>query len=150
MISIRQLSLFGCIVRNQFHTTSVYAEIRKLARLRVVDNSEIGKRAMAEGKPPKCIHVYNKRMVAKLGDKVLVAVKGQKKKAILVGCKQRQQSKIPQYDSNNIVLIDDNGTPLGTRIHVPVPTILRTTLKEKAQSKGTDYSKLLGITNRFV
>lgn len=121
-----------------------------MARLRVVDNSEIGKRAMAEGKPPKCIHVYNKQMVGKVGDKVLVAIKGQKKKAILVGCRQNQLPKIPKFDSNNIVLIDDNGTPLGTRIHVPIPTILRTILKEKTQAKGADYTKLLGIASRFV
>uniref|UniRef100_A0A182MMY5 Large ribosomal subunit protein uL14m n=1 Tax=Anopheles culicifacies TaxID=139723 RepID=A0A182MMY5_9DIPT len=132
------------------HTTAVCNEIRKLARLRVVDNSEIGKRAMAEGKPPKCIHVYNKQSVGMIGDKVLVAIKGQKKKGILVGCKQFQKPKIPKFDSNNLVLIDDNGTPLGTRIHVPIPTILRTILKEKTQAKGADYTKLLGIASRFV
>jgi hypothetical protein len=32
-----------------------------------VDNSEIGKQAMAEGKPPKCIHVYNKKGVGTIG-----------------------------------------------------------------------------------
>lgn len=43
-----------------FHTTACLNEVRLLTRLRVVDNSEIGKRAMAEGKPPKVICVYNK------------------------------------------------------------------------------------------
>lgn len=85
-----------------------------------------------------------------LGDKVLVAIKGQKKKGILVGLKQNQKPKVPKFDSNNIVLIDDNGTPLGTRIHVPIPTILRTILKEKTQAKGADYTKLLAISTRFV
>jgi large subunit ribosomal protein L14 len=32
-----------------------------------VDNSEIGKLAMAEGKPPKCIHIYNKKGVGTIG-----------------------------------------------------------------------------------
>lgn len=132
-----------------FHVSPVCNEIRKLARLRVVDNSEIGKRAMAEGKPPKCIHVYNKQSIGKIGDRVLVAIKGEKKKGILVGLKQKQRIKIPKYDSNNIVLIDDNGTPLGTRIHVPIPTILRTILKEKTHAKGADYTKLLAISSRF-
>ncbi|XP_053951148.1 39S ribosomal protein L14, mitochondrial [Anastrepha ludens] len=136
--------------RQQFHLTPSCSEIRKLARLRVVDNSEIGKRAMAEGKPPRCIHVYNKRSVGYIGDKVLVAIKGQMKKGILVGLKQNQKPKIPKFDSNNIVLIDDNGSPLGTRIHVPVPTILRTILKEKTQAKGADYTKVLAIASRFV
>lgn len=57
---------------------------------------------------------------------------------------------MPKFDSNNIVLIDDNGTPLGTRIHTPIPTILRTILKERTQAKGADYTKLLGIATRFV
>lgn len=132
------------------HTTAACQEIRKMARLRVVDNSDIGKRAMAEGKPPKCIHVYNKQMVGKIGDVVLVAIKGEKKKAVLVGLKQKQRAKIPKFDSNNIALIDDNGTPLGTRIHVPIPTILRTILKEKTHAKGAEYTKLLAISSRFL
>ncbi|XP_037935837.1 39S ribosomal protein L14, mitochondrial [Teleopsis dalmanni] len=136
--------------QSYLHTSPVCCEIRKLARLRVVDNSEIGKRAMAEGRPPRCIHVYNKKSVGKIGDKVLVAIKGQMKKGILVGLKQDQLPKVPKFDSNNIVLIDDNGTPIGTRIHVPIPTILRTILKEKTQSKGADYTKVLAIASRFV
>lgn len=57
---------------------------------------------------------------------------------------------VPKFDSNNVVLIDDNGTPLGTRIHVPIPTVLRTILKEKTFAKGADYTKLLAIASRFV
>ncbi|XP_038212596.1 39S ribosomal protein L14, mitochondrial [Zerene cesonia] len=133
-----------------FHTTSCLNEVRLLSRLRVVDNSEIGKRAMAEGKPPKIICVYNKQRVGYIGDRVLVAIKGQKKKGILVGLKQKQKVKVPKFDSNNVVLIDDNGTPLGTRIHVPIPTILRTILKERTHAKGADYTKLLGIATKFV
>lgn len=133
-----------------FHTTNVCHEIRKLSRLRVVDNSEIGKRAMAEGKPPRVIHIYNKTSVGLIGDKVLVAIKGEKKKGILVGLKQKQRTKVPKFDSNNVVLVDDNGTPLGTRIHVPIPTILRTKMKEKSHDKGADYTKILAIASRFV
>jgi large subunit ribosomal protein L14 len=49
-----------------------------------------------------------------------------------------------------VVLIDDNGTPLGTRIHVPIPQILRTILKQKNVVKGVDYTKLLALATRFV
>lgn len=56
-------------VSRGIHTSQVTQEIRKMARLRVVDNSEIGKRAMLEGKPPRCIHVYNKPGVGFIGDK---------------------------------------------------------------------------------
>lgn len=105
---------------------------------------------MAEGKPPRVIHVYNKSGVGYVGAKVMVAIKGEKKKGILVGCKQMQRAKIPRFDTNNVVLIDDNGSPLGTRIHVPIPNILRTIMKEKTHSKGADYTKLLAIATRFV
>lgn len=79
-----------------------------------------------------------------------MAIKGEKKKGILVGLKQNQKTRVPKFDSNNLVLIDDNGTPLGTRLHVPIPTILRTILKEKTHSKGVDYTKVLGIASKFV
>lgn len=49
-----------CQFTSGFHTTACMNEVRLLSRLRVVDNSEIGMRAMAEGKPPKIICVYNK------------------------------------------------------------------------------------------
>lgn len=54
-------------IQRSFYLSARCMEIRKLARLRVVDNSDIGKSAMAEGKPPKCIHVYNKVGVGKIG-----------------------------------------------------------------------------------
>lgn len=141
---------FAPVTSNGIHTTAVCNEIRKLARLRVVDNCAIGKTAMAEGKPPRVIHVYNKKSIGYIGDMVMVAIKGEKKKGILVGLKQKQQPKVPRFDTNNIVLIDDNGTPLGTRIQVPIPNILRTRMKEKTHSKGADYTKLLAIATRFV
>lgn len=84
------------------------------------------------------------------GDKVLLAIKGEKKKGILVGLKQKQEPKVPKFDSNNVVLINEDGSPIGTRIHVPIPHILRTKLKQKTQSKGADYTKLLAIASRFV
>lgn len=49
--------------------SAVTNHIIKLTRLRVVDNSEIGKQAMMEGRPPRCIHVYNKTGVGLIGDK---------------------------------------------------------------------------------
>nr|CAG4636721.1 EOG090X0MX9 [Eubosmina coregoni] len=131
-------------------TTNPLREIQLLTRLRVVDNSAIGKQAMMEGRPPKCIHVYNQTGVGTIGDKVLVAIKGQKKRAVIVGVKQKQKAFIPKFDSNNIVLIEDNGTPIGTRIHVPVPSVLRKILKEKSVAKVIDFTKLLSIAPRFV
>lgn len=138
------------IVRREISTSAPANQIIKLSRLRVVDNSEIGRKAMAEGRPPRCIHVYNPVGVGYIGDRILVAIRGEKKKGILVGLKQTQAPKVPKFDSNNLVLIDDNGTPLGTRIQVPIPHILRTKMKEKTHSKGADYTKLIAIASRFV
>ncbi|GLG96874.1 39S ribosomal protein L14, mitochondrial [Gryllus bimaculatus] len=140
--------IFGVYAR-RLHTTCTCNEIQKLTRLRVVDNSEIGKQAMAEGKPPRCIHVYNKTGIGRIGDKVLVAIKGEKKKGVLVGLKQNQKPLVPKFDSNNVVLIDDSGSPLGTRIHVPIPTVLRTILKERTHVKGTDFTKILAIATKY-
>lgn len=59
--------LFPWIQQRTLHTTQLCNHVMKLTRLRVVDNSEIGKQAMAEGKPPRCIHVYNKVGVGTIG-----------------------------------------------------------------------------------
>lgn len=66
----RQLNFINKLNQLQYksiHTSRQCYEIQKMTRLRVVDNSEIGKRAMAEGKPPKCIHVYNKTGIGYIG-----------------------------------------------------------------------------------
>lgn len=138
------------IAARTFHTTSCLHEIRTMARLRVVDNSALGKQAMAEGKPPKVIHVYTRNRIGTIGDVVLMAIKGEKKKGILVGVVKTQKPNIPRFDSNNVVLIEHNGTPIGTRIHVPIPHVIRTILKEKTHAKGAEYTKLLAIATKFV
>lgn len=122
--------------------SSIQNEIRKMARLRVVDNSILGRQAELEGKPAKCIHVYNKNGVGTIGDKVLVAIKGQKKRAFLVGVTQKQKAMVPRFDSNNIVLIEDSGQPTGTRIRVPIPSLLR--------GKKGEFSKILACATKFV
>ena len=113
-----------------------------MARLRVVDNSLLGEEARKANKPPVCIHVYTKTGVGTIGDKILVAVQGEKKKAFLVGCKQKQKSMVPRFDSNNIVFVEDNGVPTATRIRVPIPSMLR--------GKQGEFSKILAISSKFV
>jgi len=73
---------------------------------------------------------------------VLVAIMGQKKRGYLVGLRQRQEAMVPRFDSNNIVLVEDNGTPTGTRIRVPIPSYLR--------GKKGDFTKILAIATKFV
>lgn len=127
--------------------SSVLNSIQLRTRLRVVDNSEIGKQAMTEGKPPRCIHVYKPSKRGRLtkgyiGDKVLVTIKGQMKKAILVGLVAKQAPFVPRFDSNNIVLIDDKGSPIGNRVLVPIPNLLR---NEKYR-----LNKIIAISTKFV
>ena len=117
-------------------------------RLRVVDNSALGKEAMTQNKKVKCIHVYTKKkigsnqVVGVLGDKVLVTIKGHMKKGYLVGLRAYQRPMVPKFDTNNVVLIEDNGNPLGTRVAVPVPHYLR--------SRGPELAKIIAISSRFV
>ncbi|XP_030011837.1 large ribosomal subunit protein uL14m [Sphaeramia orbicularis] len=123
-----------------FSISPVTAAIQKMTRVRVVDNSSLGNTPYH--RPPRVIHVYTKNGVGKVGDRVLLAIKGQKKKALIVGHKMPGERMTPRFDSNNVVLIEDNGNPTGTRIKVPIPTQLR-------KMEG-DFSKVLAIANTFV
>ena len=112
-----------------------------LSRVRVIDNSPLGKAAANAGKPAKIIHVYNKSDVGRIGDKVLVAIMGEKKKGYIVGCRQKQKTNVPRFDTNNVVLIEENGNPSGTRIKNPIPSCLR---------GNEDFTKIISIATRFV
>jgi large subunit ribosomal protein L14 len=96
---------------------------------------------MLEGKPPKVINCYTKRKAGILGDKVIVAIKGLKKRGYIVGLVQRQTTMIPRFDSNNLVLVDDNGNPLGTRILAPIPHVLRA---------KPEFAKIIALSTKFV
>lgn len=137
------MSLVNYIIKRGISSTWSLNQVAMGTRLRVVDNSAIGKQAMLEGKPPKIINVYKKekKRIGYLGDKVLVAIKGLKKKGVIVGLTQRQLPMIPRFDSNNVVLIDDNGNPLGTRVLAPVPHVLR---------KNPEFAKIIAISTKFV
>lgn len=102
---------------------------------------------MMEGKPPRVIHVYKKfpkKSLPKgqIGEKVLLAIKGEMKKAIIVGLVRNQESFVPKFDSNNVVLIDDKGTPLGTRVLVPIPNMLR--------NERFRLNKIIAVATKFV
>ena len=105
----------------------------------------------------RVINVYTKKhqnkkngTVGKLGDRVLVAVLGQKKKGIIVGMKAKQLHAIPRYDSNNIVLIEDNGNPSGNRITAPLPNVIRPILQKDSNPKKADYTKLFAIATKWI
>uniref|UniRef100_A0A8C0EZT7 Large ribosomal subunit protein uL14m n=1 Tax=Bubo bubo TaxID=30461 RepID=A0A8C0EZT7_BUBBB len=137
-LSLTHLS--SMVIQQHFSTTGACRAIQKLTRVRVVDNSALGNTSYH--RPPKCIHVYNKTGVGKVGDTILLAIKGEKKKALIVGHKMPGPNMTPRFDSNNVVLIEDNGNPIGTRIKTPIPYILR-------QREG-EFSKVLAIARNFV
>ncbi|XP_072266141.1 large ribosomal subunit protein uL14m [Pyxicephalus adspersus] len=128
------------IPRQSFSLSASCGAIQKLTRVRVVDNSALGNTPYH--KPPRCIHVYNKPGVGKVGDRILLAIKGQKKKAVIVGHKMPGPSMTSRFDSNNVVLIEDNGNPVGTRIRVPISSSLR--------KKEGEFSKLLAIAQSII
>lgn len=89
------------------------------------------------------LHLYScVAGVGTTGDIIRVAIRGQPKKAVLVGCKQRQRHGVPRFDSNNIVLLEDNGMPSATKIRVPIPNMLK--------AKGKEVAKILPNATKFV
>lgn len=135
------------------HTYGVQRE----SYLRCVDNSKIGREAMAEGRPPYIINVYSPKhrkkphgAYGKLGDKVICAVRGEKIKGVIVGLKAAQLPGVPRFDTNNVVLVQNDGSPLGTRIHAPIPNCIRPSLKKHSTAKNVDFTKLLSIATKFV
>ncbi|XP_031573221.1 39S ribosomal protein L14, mitochondrial-like [Actinia tenebrosa] len=123
-----------CTVTQQRHITL-------LTTFNVVDNSALGQRTKRNRKP-YLIGFYRKRKTADIGDVIRVAVGGKTNKAIVVGTRKTKHHTVPRYDNNNIVLVDDNLAPLGTRIKGPIPSIIR-----RRQAK---YSKVLAIASRFI
>ncbi|KRX72133.1 39S ribosomal protein L14, mitochondrial, partial [Trichinella sp. T6] len=136
--------------KRQFSTTSLLNWIHLKTRFRVVDNSDLGKQAMLGGKPPYCIRVYRQGRLGKaanrgqLGDKILVAIKGELRRAYIVGWKAHHSQirhGVPRSDSNNIVLLDANENLLGNKVLVPVPAWL--------QSKP-DLAKIVQSASKVV
>jgi large subunit ribosomal protein L14 len=106
--------------------------IQMQSKLEVADNSG--------AKTVKCIKVLggSKRMSAKLGDVIVVAVqqalpggkikKGEVKKAVIVRTAypiRRDDGSYIQFDKNSVVILNNQNEPVGTRIFGPVARELR-------------------------
>ena len=110
--------------------------------MRIVDDSQLARDGMTYRRAPRIIHVYRKSGIGNIGDKILLAIKGQKQKAIIVGCKNHYYKPgRPNFDTNNCVLVDDQDTPLGTRITFPIPSSLR---------NHPSCAKLIAIATKFI
>lgn len=119
--------------------------LQKLTRVRVVDNSKLA--LQAYHRYPTVIQVYHKSGFGRVGDVVLLAIGGIMKKALIVGQKQPMGPMVARMDSNNVILIGEDGTPEGTRVTVPIPAYLRgvQVWKERVQ-----MSKVIAIAGRLV
>lgn len=106
--------------------------IQMQSKLEVADNSG--------AKEVKCIKVLggSKRMIAGLGDIIVVAVqqampggkikKGDVKKAVIVRTKspiRREDGSYIRFDKNSVVILNQQNEPAGTRIFGPVARELR-------------------------
>ncbi len=106
--------------------------VQMQTKLEVADNSG--------AKIVKCIKVLggSKRMVAHLGDIIVVAVqeaipgakvkKGEVKKAVIVRTAfpvRRDDGSRIQFDTNSVVILNNQNEPVGTRIFGPVARELR-------------------------
>ena len=106
--------------------------IQMQSKLEVADNSG--------AKEVKCIKVLggSKRMVAGLGDIIVVAVqqampggkikKGDVKKAVIVRTVspiRREDGSYIRFDKNSVVILNQQNEPAGTRIFGPVARELR-------------------------
>lgn len=106
--------------------------IQMQSKMDVADNSG--------AKVVKCIKVLggSKRMIANLGDIVVVAVqqalpsgkikKGDVKKAVIVRTKspiRREDGSYINFDTNSCVILSNTNEPVGTRIFGPVARELR-------------------------
>jgi len=70
MALLQNWSKISTLWTRSFHFSNKLNEVQLLTRLRVVDNSPIGKEAMLEGRPPKIIRVYNKTGVGTIGEMI--------------------------------------------------------------------------------
>lgn len=76
----------------------------------------------------------------------MIVANGEMRRAIIVGCRLHESQfrhGLCSTDTNNVVLLDNEGNPLGNRILAPIPSTLR------ANASG-EYSKILAIATKFI
>jgi len=138
--------------RNNIRNIKRNAEIfkrsgfQKLTRVRIVDNTSHAK--LAWRRNPRVIQVYKKSGFGNVGDMVLITVGGIMKRALIVGQRQNMGVMKARMDSNNVIILDNDGNPEGTRITVPVPAWLRG--YQSKTKRPIAMSKVIALSSRFV
>jgi large subunit ribosomal protein L14 len=116
--------------------------IQKQTVLTVADNSGV--------KKTQCIHIYNKKPVAKIGDKILTTIKQGRSKsglskgalvsAIIIRVRSQHRTRSNNYlvfGDNSVILVNKQGQPLGTRVFGPIPATFRNDKQFKVISLGS-------------
>ena len=92
-----------------------------------------------------------------VGDLILISVGAEFKRCLFVGQTKYNKTFKPYYDSNNVVVFNDDGSPAGTRILAPIPSWFRDPkeikkIEHQANKIGWDVqmSKVLAICPQFV
>nr|CAB3263958.1 39S ribosomal protein L14, mitochondrial-like [Phallusia mammillata] len=123
--------------------------VQLLTKVRIVDNS--AKALAPVRRKAKVIHIYHGKNVPVrgcVGNIVKITLNGEMIKALVVGQKAPMGVLKARMDSNNVILIDDEGNPLGTRITVPIPSWLRGYRSPTKHQAA--MSKVIAIASAFV
>ena len=135
-------------IRNIDRNPAIFRKsaFQKLTRVRIVDNTSHAK--LAWRRNPRVIQVYKKNGFGNVGDMVLITVGGIMKRALIVGQRQNLGVLKARMDTNNVIILDNDGNPEGTRITVPIPAWLR---GYNSQTKRPiAMSKVIALSSRFV
>lgn len=111
-----------------------------LTTLKLVDNSENARKAKRLDQP-YCIKLPKNNKVGKFGDIIKIAHLGKVHNALLIS-NRRMSKRLPRYDHNHIILLNEKREPVGTRILGPVPSAIR--------RKEGQFSKVIAMATRFI
>jgi len=140
--------------KKQFRKNSVV----RTSGLNIVDNSKFS--ANQQETEPRFVSSYRKQRRynnGTVGDLVLVSVGAEFKRGLIVGMSKHHKTFRPYFDKNNVVLLNDDGSPAGTRILAPVPSwfkdpkeIKRIEAQGQICNMDVQMNKLIAITGTFI
>ncbi|XP_076815874.1 large ribosomal subunit protein uL14m-like isoform X1 [Clavelina lepadiformis] len=122
--------------------------LQKLTRVRIVDNGPTALQPVIRSARIIEIYTKTKRHVGGVGDLCLITKNGAMKRAFIVGQRQSMGILKARMDSNNVIILDKDGNPEGTRITVPIPAWLRG--YDPKKKHPISMSKLVAIASSFV
>ena len=92
-----------------------------------------------------------------VGDVILITVGAEFRRALFVGQTKYHQTFKPFYESNNVIIFNDDGSPAGTRINAPIPSWFRDPkqikrIEQQAARVNMDVqmSKVIAICPQFI